>query len=49
MFDYSYIYRRQKNWIEHILRGDGLMRDVMDRRKNDGKEAKRQAKSRDDG
>ena len=23
------IYRRQKNWIGHTLRGDGLLRDVM--------------------
>ena len=26
------IYRRQKNWIGHILRGDGLLRDVMEGR-----------------
>ena len=26
------IYRRQKNWIGHILRGDGLLRDMMERR-----------------
>ena len=32
MFDYNYIYRRQKNWIGHILRGDGLLRDVMEGR-----------------
>ena len=31
------IYRRQKNWIEHILGGDGLLRDVSDERKNDGR------------
>ena len=24
------IYRRQKNWIGHILRGDGLLRNVME-------------------
>ena len=24
------IYRRQKNWIGHILRGDGLLKDVME-------------------
>ena len=32
MFDYNYIYRRQKNWIERILKGDGLLRDVMEGR-----------------
>ena len=26
------IYRRQKNWIGHILRGEGLLRDVMEAR-----------------
>ena len=26
------INRRQKNWIGHILRGDGLLRDVMEGR-----------------
>ena len=26
------IYRRQKNWIGHILRGDGLLKDVMERK-----------------
>ena len=26
------IYRRQKNWIGHILRGDELLRDVMEGR-----------------
>ena len=41
------IYRRQKNWIGHILRGDGLL--IGDGRKNDGKEAKRQTKSGDNG
>ena len=41
------IYRRQKNWIGHILREDGLLRDVMEGRMMG--EAKRQAKSRDDG
>ena len=32
MFDYNYIYRRQKNWIGHILRGEGFVRDVMEGR-----------------
>ena len=32
MFDYNYIYTRHKNWIRHILRGDGLLRDVMEGR-----------------
>src|SRR6188508_1743159 len=26
------IYRRQNNWIGHILRGDGWLRDVMEGR-----------------
>ena len=26
------IHRIHKNWIGHILRGDGLLRDVMERR-----------------
>src|SRR3989442_10938551 len=26
---FSPIRQRQKNWIEHVLRGDGLLRDVM--------------------
>ena len=47
MFDYNYIYRRQRNWIGHILEGDGLLRDVMEGRMME--EAKRQAKSWDDG
>ena len=44
------IYRRQKNWIGHILRGDGLLKDVIEGRfKNDGKATTRQTKSRDAG
>ena len=31
-YNYIYIYRRQKNWIGRILRGDGLLRDVMEGR-----------------
>ena len=31
MFDYNYIWKA-KNWIGHILRGDGLLRDVMEGR-----------------
>src|SRR6266581_4517547 len=26
------IYQRKKNWIGHVLRGDGLLRDVLERR-----------------
>ena len=26
------IRQRQKNWIGHVLRGDGLLRDVMEER-----------------
>ena len=47
MFDYNYIYIKERNWIGHILGGDGLLRDVMDERMMG--EAKRQAKSWDDG
>ena len=28
------IRQRQKNWIEHTLRGDGLLREVMEGRLN---------------
>ena len=30
------IVRRKKNWIGHIMRGDGLMKEVM-KRKMEGK------------
>ena len=26
------IYQRKKNWIGHVLRGDGLLRDVLEGR-----------------
>ena len=26
------IYQRQKNWIGHVLRGEGLLRDVLEGR-----------------
>ena len=26
------VYKRQKNWIEHVLRGDGLPIDVLEGR-----------------
>ena len=26
------VYKRKKNWIGHVLRGDGLLRDVLEGR-----------------
>ena len=33
------IRQRQKNWIGHMLRGDGLLREVMEGRLNEKKRA----------
>ena len=33
------IRQRQKNWIGHMLRGDGLLREVMEGRLNGKKRA----------
>ena len=32
------IVRRKKNWIGHIMRGDGLMKEVMERKMEDKRE-----------